>query len=221
MLITMFLAVFLTALTTPAAWAIPISIVNPGFEDPILADGARISPTFTAGWQFTGGNAIAVNGVWNPSAAQAYGGIAPEGQNIAFDNGQCICTFFQTLSAVLAPNTTYTLQALVSSYRNPPFNPFPGYSISLYAGSIGLAGYLTRVTPLEGTFSLVTATGTSDASVISGTPLTIQLSKLGSGGEILWDQVTLDARSIPEPASLWLLACGVGALLVSGRWVVL
>ena len=53
------------------AWAAPIPIINHGFEDPVLADGARTNTTFTIGWQFTGET---VNGVWNPSAAQAYGG---------------------------------------------------------------------------------------------------------------------------------------------------
>ncbi len=76
------------ALTTTSASAQQITIVNPGFEDPPYADGAWGETTaWTDGGYYlpdmtTWHEEDWGSGGYNPSAAERYGGVAPEGLNV-------------------------------------------------------------------------------------------------------------------------------------------
>jgi len=144
-------------ITKPALTLTTLTIVNPGFENPVLADGSWEStpPAWTDGYYdvadpgvWVVGDSLA--GVYNPSAADGYGGVAPEGDNVMaatsgarYDKGMS-----QVLSANLQANTQYDLSALVG-------NPF------LFNGSTTTADY--RIELLAGGVVLASDTGPSPA----------------------------------------------------------
>jgi len=188
------------------AAAVPVTIINFGFELPVESDGSFSTTANAAvGWSHD-----ATAGVWNPSASQAYGGVAPEGSNIAYSNSGPLS---QTLTTLLTPNTTYTLQVLVGNRQD--VTGFPGYQIQLLAGSTILSQCVTCVTPLEGVFAPVTVTFTSGSSVTPGQFLGIVLDS--DGIQTNWDNVRLDAvasvPAVPEPSTLLLLGSGLVAVV--------
>jgi hypothetical protein len=178
------------------AGATSIPITNPGFESPVLVNGA-FTQTPPTGW--SGG------GAFNPTTAN-FPGEAPEGQNTGYSNGSAIS---QTLSIVLAANTTYALTVLVGDRLD---TAFPGYHVQLLAGSTILSECATCVTPLNGSFALVTVTYTTGASdPLIGQALSIVLDS--DGLQTNFDDVRLDA--VPEPSSLALLSSSFGAMAVA------
>jgi hypothetical protein len=135
-----------------------VSIVNPGFETPVLADGAATStpPAWTDGYYNVAEPGVwvvgdAETGAYNPVAGADYNGVAPEGKNVmyatsgvGFDRGMS-----QVLSAKLEANTQYILSALVG-------NPF------LFNGSTAAGNY--RIELLAGGVLLKSDTGASPAN---------------------------------------------------------
>ena len=136
-------------ITKPATVLKEISISNAGFESPTLANGDFTNTP--AGWA-NGHYDVTAPGVWvvedsgagvyNPSAALGYGGVAPEGENVGAttsyvgkDGG-----LSQVLSAKLEANTQYDLSVLVG-------NPFlfnastatANYRVELLAGGVVVA----------------------------------------------------------------------------------
>jgi hypothetical protein len=175
---------------TGQAGATSIPITNAGFESPALTNGA-FQQANILGWSGSGG-------VFNPTTAH-FPGEAPEGQNTGFSNGQPLS---QTLTIVLAANTTYTLTVLVGDRLD---TAFPGYHVQLLAGSTILSECATCVTPQNGSFSLVTVTYSTGASdPLIGQALSIVL---GSDGlQTNFDDVRLDA--VPEPTTIAFLGSG-------------
>ncbi|MCK4293917.1 MAG: hypothetical protein KAY65_12020, partial [Planctomycetes bacterium] len=165
-------------ITKPALTLTAVTIVNPGFEDPVLADGSWTStpPAWTDGYYVVTAPTVWVvgdsdSGVYNPTAADGYGGVAPEGDNVMFatsgagyDQGMN-----QVLSANLQANTQYDLSALVG-------NPF------LFNGSTTTADY--RIELLAGGVVLASDTGPSPADDTTWTTASLTYNSGDSGAQL-------------------------------------
>jgi hypothetical protein len=192
-----------------------LTVANNSFETPIVTapSGFIFSTGSVGGWTFTGGQ----QGFANPVAAHNAGGswygpspTIPNGNQVAWSNGG---TISQTLSATLQANTIYTLGAYVGNRLSLNF---PGYNIGLYAGGNLLASN-SGVTPADGTFAPVTFSYTSGISVTPGQALEIRLTSLsGFQGQTNFDNITLDAASIPEPSAI-LGLLGFGLLGIASK----
>jgi hypothetical protein len=192
-----------------------LTVANNSFETPVITNpsGFNSSTGSVGGWTFTGGQ----QGFANPVAAHNAGGswygpspTIPNGNQVAWSNGG---TISQTLSATLQANTIYTLGAYVGNRLSLNF---PGYNIGLYAGGNLLASN-SGVTPADGTFAPVTFSYTSGISVTPGQALEIRLTSLsGFQGQTNFDNITLDAASIPEPSAI-LGLLGFGLLGIASK----
>ena len=206
--------------------AASVTILNHSFEAPIAPqqpDGYftdNNSPVVIGNW-VSANDPGAQQGVLDPTKSEnltnngLYYGLqpVPDGDQVAYSNGGIIA---QQLSAVLQPNTQYTLSAYIGRRK---VIDFAGNSIELLAGSTVLAAS-PSVTPLAGEFELVTvnyASGSSDPLI--GQALTIRLKSLGI--QTNFDNITLDASPIPEPSAiLGLLGfglLGIGSTLKQKR----
>ncbi|MFM7909208.1 MAG: PEP-CTERM exosortase interaction domain protein, partial [Microcystis sp.] len=183
-----------------------LTVANNSFENPVITAPSgftTVSSGTSNNWTFTGGSN---QGFANPTIGQNAGnswygpspspGIIPDGNQIAWSNGG---TISQKLSATLQTNTIYTLTAYVGNRLGLNF---PGYNIQLYAGDDLLASN-NGVTPADGTFAPVTVSYTSGISVTPGQALEIRLTSLsGVIAQTNFDNITLDAASIPEPSAI-------------------
>ena len=202
-----------------AAGAALVTITNPSFESPITAPGNFSGSTTAgpAGWSVY--NAGATNsdrffGVWNPATTDSYSDPVPNGANIGvvfLDNttGIAEAGLRQVLAATLQLSTQYTLTVEVGNFDpgagGAPwdFTGFPGYRVDLFAGSTLIGSDNNTLLPAEGRFLTSTVSFTTGAShAQAGQPLGIRLVNLnGAGVEVNFDQVRLDATSVPEPAA--------------------
>lgn len=201
--------------------AASIFIANHSFEVPIAplrGDGFytdNSNPVPISNWY----NAHAPGkdqGVLDPTKSQIITGHdffyglqpVPDGNQVAYSNGGTIA---QKLSAVLQPNTRYTLSAYIGR-RNAL--AFPANSIQLIAGNTLVSS--NSVTPAAGTFERVTVSYTSgdigDPRI--GKPLKIYLASWGA--QTNFDNVTLDASPIPEPSAI-LGLLGFGLLGIASK----
>jgi hypothetical protein len=198
-------------------------VVNGGFEADVLADGAWDStPTaWTDGYYDLTAPTVWVvgssdSGSFNPSASEGYGGIAPEGENVAYttsyvgyDDG-----LSQVLSDTLEADTTYELSVLVgnpSPYNtvdpNNPTGVTGDYRIELLAGGVLLASD-TGPSPTDDTYwtiaSCIYNSGASPAQL--GEALEIRILAVEfeidatEGYEVDFDDVKLIADP-PHPPS--------------------
>ena len=192
-----------------------LTVANNSFETPIVTtpSGFNFRTGSVGGWTFTGTQ----QGFADPVAAHNAGGswygpspTIPNGSQIAWSNGG---TISQTLSATLQANTVYTLGAYVGNRLGLNF---PGYNIQLYAGGNLLVSD-NSVTPSDGAFAPVTVSYTSGISVTPGQQLEIRLNSLsGFQGQTNFDNITLDAASIPEPSAI-LGLLGFGLLGIASK----
>jgi hypothetical protein len=231
------------ALFVRGAFAAPVAIENAGFEAPYL--GGNLPPQYSgdvpatafpvgappAGWDpygAVGGNAFV--GVLNPGAmaveplATYFPGGAPEGENVAltfFDGhlGGAEFGIEQTLDAVLAADTRYTLTvevgniasgvSVVQPYAGFGFfdlRGFPGYRIEFLAGGVVVAADDNTLVPEEGEFLTSTVQiDVRDEHDRLGEQLAIRLVNLNDADvldpvvdlEVDFDAVALDASPIP------------------------
>jgi len=191
-----------------------IPINNAGFENPVLADGRWESspPAWTDGYYDLAEPGVwvvgeAEAGVYNPTAADGYGGVAPEGDNVAFTTGGPGRDkgLSQVLSATLQANTRYELSALVGNpYLFNGSSPAGDYRIELLAGGALLASD-TGPSPADDTTwktaSLVYESGENPARL--GEPLEIRLLAVNLPDlqrEVDFDDVQLIAEGpAPDP----------------------
>jgi hypothetical protein len=200
-----------------SAHAQPLTLANPGFESPVLADNGFVFGI--TGWVVTG-----AAGVYNPTAA-AYPAEAPGGANIGFltcctgpnpNNG----AVSQTLTDVYVADTTYTL-TVQSGIRLDDPNTVAQYRLVGANGSTALAVRSFSAMPARGTFRADTLEWdvfAGDAAV--GRPITIRLLHGGGAGQWNVDDVSLVAaplclriRTQPEDSQ----ACTTGLTRMSAR----
>jgi hypothetical protein len=191
-----------------------LTVANNSFETPIVPSlsGGSISATGpSGGWTFAGGP----QGFFNPSQGETsspgfgYGPspVLPDGNQVAYSNGG---TISQTLTATLQTNTKYTLGVHVGRRENVAF---AGYNIELLAGNTVLVSN-NSATPAPGSFQHVTFDYTSGISVTPGQALQIRLTS--NGVQTNFDNITLDAASIPEPSAI-LGLLGFGLLGIASK----
>lgn len=211
----------LFAAMAACACAAPVTVNNPGFEDPVIANGTFATTSAPAGWS-TYGDINFINrviGVLNPATTTLYSVPAPDGANVGvvflLDAGPAVESgFSQTLAATLHTNTLYTLQVDIGNIVNDPnpphssfnFSGFPGYRVDLLAGGTVIASDNNTLLPDEGKFLTSTVMFSVGGShLLAGQQLGIRLVNLdgAAGIEVNFDNVRLDASPapIPEPAS--------------------
>jgi len=178
-----------------------LTVANNSFEAPIITaqSGSVVATGLVGGWTFAGG----AQGFFNPSLGETFSPgfgygpspVLPNGNQVAYSNGG---TLAQQLSAVLQPNTRYTLSAYIGRRK---VLAFPNNSIILLAGTTVLASS-NSVTPDPGTFLPVTVNYTSGSigDPLIGQPLAIYLSSFDV--QTNFDMITLDASPIPEPSAI-------------------
>jgi hypothetical protein len=232
-------AAWVVASACPPVEAAPVAVVNPGFED-ISGESPYNEFTFgpLSGWSLYDPFALAGSGAGpsffigtlTPTAPTFFTAGAAEGNRvgIAFNyaaSGTGAYGMFQTLSATLQANTTYTLQVEIGNIASGTavdstfydLSGFPGYRIDLLAGGNVIAQDLNSLAGsiAEGAFATSTVSLTTGAApAFLGQPLGIRLVNLnaidpgapGADREIDFDDVRLDASPVPEPSGAALVA---------------
>jgi len=206
-----FAVVFLAVSSATTGLADEIEITNPGFESPAYADG-DYGPTdgWTLGYYTLPDTTTWVDGGtdesggYNPAADADYGGVVPEGDNVAYtssfagyDTG-----LSQILSATLQANTQYDLSVSVGNPALYNGGPTADYRIELLAGGVLLASD-TGPSPLDDTWKTASLTYDSGANPAQlGQPLEIRLLAVDFDDwyEVHFDNVTL---SYSEAVPVW------------------
>jgi hypothetical protein len=203
------------AFTAPAAMA---GVVNGSFEDPQNSPGGATGGSLPGWTGDTGTNYYFGN------TTQGNTGLVPvNGTQLAFvnnftNNAALTHGISQTLTDTLVGNTLYTLSAYFG-WRSD--NSKSVGKLQLFAGGTASGGGVvggtllasTNVALTQGNFVL----GSVSFSVSSSDPLIGQAISIRLGGtpvadgfaQINFDQVTLTATAIPEPASTALLGAGL------------
>jgi hypothetical protein len=143
-------------------------------------------------------------------------GFVSRGHGLLLGFTQGAATFSQTLTDLFLPATTYTLSMqLGDSYESASGL----FEIRLLSGSTVLAtAQATHPGPAYTIVPMSLSFDTSTNLSTIGTPITIQLANLASGGSKTFDNVTLSSvAAIPEPGTYAML--GMSLLgLVGFRW---
>lgn len=214
----------------PVARAALISVTNPGFESPTLADGTFNTDVLPTGWSAYGYTDVFAGrnlGVLNPATTVLYADPVPEGSNVGvvflLTGGPTESGLQQTLADTLQVGMTYTLNVHVGNIAPDggsfDFTGFPGYRVDLMAGTQLIASDNNTLSPGEGRFLQSTVTAVIGAShPAAGLPLGIRLVSLDgpSGIEVNFDNVRLEVTAVPEPAAT---TAGVAVGLLTFAWI--
>jgi len=184
------------AMVAGSSVAAPIEVVNPSFENYVLAQGYWTwhgEGLTGEGWQVEAGAAV---GVFRPS--QTVFSTVPDGVNTAYSQGAAIS---QVLPAFLVAGTTYTLTVAIGNPAN--IGGFPGYRVELWAGTALLAADDNSLTPAQGEFetsSILYVSPPGDPH--AGQSLEIRL--LAFGAEVNFDLVRLqDNEEVAAKSTTW------------------
>jgi hypothetical protein len=201
-----------------AAWAAPVTITNPGFEDPPTADGGLGALGVVPGWSVFNLGAIRV---LNPTSADDLTAEAPEGQNVGLLTGSTNEDgYSQTLTSSLQADADYALTVKVA---NTKFTAgFPGYRIQLLANGTLLAEDDNSQSVAEDAVAASTVNYTytvADAGLV-GQALEIRLLSKGlvNGQEVAFDDVQLDVtllNPVANPGGPYTVGIG-GSLSLDG-----
>ena len=201
-----------------AAWAaVPVTVVNAGFEDPVYGEDNWGS--FIPGWDYYNGGDI---GVWNITPSY-YPADAPEGSNVAWVYNEGADTgATQILSGATGRfelDANYSMSFYVG-YANGYANA--GYQVQLLAGGTVLAQDDNSVTLTQGVFSPSSFSYTYNAahSALVGEPLEIRLLSKGLAGgeENEFDNVVMNATYAHPIAysEAYTVLVGTGSLDLDG-----
>jgi hypothetical protein len=185
-----------TSLDVPDDWTLSTSDGSVGQYNP---------------YEFRGGDAFYLGA--NPTSDPANGGSGYpgiDGENLAYvaaDNPGSGLS--QTLAATLTANTVYTLTVTEGARNGTAGSPFVflGSTIELLAGSTVIASATDIVGPGAGNFKdqIAVSLDSSLFPSLLGENLTIELLTTNAAtfyGATDWDDVRLNASSVPEPSSL-------------------
>jgi hypothetical protein len=210
-------------LVAPAR-AVPVTIVNPSFENPDFVTPGSFSTNVITGWT---GSASSY-GVYVPTNTQYPSGnnglpgasqFVPDGDQAAYTAGTL--SISQVLSATLLNDTVYTLGIWIGD-RNDASNPMTNLHVELRAGSNILASLTPSPLPADGFWKHYDVGYTSGANdPFAGQALSIWIfDDAGGNGQANFDLVTLDATAVtttetpradvPEPMTIALFG---GALI--------
>jgi len=213
------------ALSASAAMAVPIPIVNSGFETatlPITYGDALANNVFTgngtlAGWTAVGPtNGTVFGGGFQPTVFGTFPNWTNTwwgGQNIAYLFPFGSTTPFwleQTVAATLESDTVYDLSLLVGRRLFEWGSTNLVYDVQLLAGSTVVASgnQLNLAPDSAGVHTLSYSSGA--ANPLAGQALTIRLMTTTS--EVFFDDVSLNAQATPEPGAVGMVLMGLGAL---------
>jgi hypothetical protein len=152
---------------------------------------------------FTDGVGGGGSGIWNPALRgpfAGFGGVAPEGENIAWTYNEAISGFFglaQVLTETFTADTEYTLSVYVGNFKGYDFE---GYKVQLLAGGNLLAEDDNSLTIAPDTFEFSTVVYTYDPNHINSVGEALEIRLLAAPGEPCWDDIRLIAD--PPPPSL-------------------
>lgn len=183
------------AFAFPCAYAAPVAVQNPSFEENVPEDGGWTDEPIYGdyilnsinGWQVSG----TVLGTFRPNNTVYPDGL-PDGLNVAFLIDGYIS---QTLSETIKENYKYTLRVYVGRRTGYTTDT---YSIQLLAGGNLLAQDNSSLPLSEGQFSISTVSYTAYAGDSNlGLPLEIRLSGINEPlKQVNFDLVTLDASPV-------------------------
>ncbi len=185
-------ASFLSLAISLTGWAqTPVPVENAGFESPELGIGGFETPV--PGWNEVG--APLSIGVLHPAEGEFDAGT-PEGDNVAFINGQDdgdgISQVLAGAGSTLTSGAQYTLAVEVGNSNSFDFE---GYRVQLLAGGVVLAEDDNSLNPANGAFktsTVVYAYDPDEHESLIGESLEIRLlSKAEASGEINFDDVRL------------------------------
>lgn len=202
-----------------------IALVNPGFEDlggatpPDDGDGVQgVMP----GWSILAGSSA---GTHNPSAIQVTG-EAHSGTYTAYANDPSYggpLAVRQTTTATWQVNTIYTLTVYLARRTDlPPEGSFTGEAQFQLRDAdeddpVVQGTYVVNGNGLWNLYTLQFITP-AEADWYTGHSIAVQFRTV-NGTQLLYDDISLDATLVPEPATLGLLvAGGMGMLLRGKRW---
>jgi len=182
-----------------------ITIVNPGFEDPVLAEDDW-TWLDVPGWTWVGGEGP---GVWHVTSADFDPVVAPEGQNVLYTENAVgdAGGVAQVLTETFAADTDYTLTVEVG---NSYYYYNGGYSVQLLAGETVIAEDNDTLWPDYKAWATSTVQYTYDSSHadLVGQPLEIRLLNLALDKDsppadtavgVEFDNVTLSYDAGAEP----------------------
>ena len=186
------------------AQAEQLVLVNPGFEDPVLAEDDW-TWLDVPGWTRVGGEGP---GIWHVTSADFDPVVAPEGQNVLYTENAVgdAGGVAQVLTETFAADTDYTLTADVGNSWN---YYWAGYSVQLLAGETVIAQDNDTLWPdymLWATSTVVYTYDPADSALV-GQPLEIRLLNLALDKDVAapdvvgveFDNVMLSSDASVEP----------------------
>ncbi len=212
---------------TASADQLAITVLNAGFEDPVLAEDGYTWLDIP-GWTPVGGEGP---GIWHVTSADFEPVVAPEGQNVLYTENAVgdAGGVAQVLTDTFAANMDYTLTVEVG---NSYYYYNAGYSVQLLAGGVVIAEDNDTLWPDYYKWATSTVEYTYDPAdaALVGQPLEIRLLNLaldkdsppaGDSVGVEFDNVTLSYLEVVQgPVYLWNGSAADGLWDTPANWTV-